>query len=71
MVRDKILLLFSEFQEKVLEVFAHDRDDYKWASVGKLPISNVCSDGVMKYIKHRSASKNSIKNKVLPNLGIQ
>ena len=28
------------------------------------PCLNVCSDGVMKYIEHRGASKNSIKNKV-------
>lgn len=52
----------------VLEVFAHE--DYKRASVGKSPILNVGSDGVMKYIEHRDASKNRIKNKVLPNLGL-
>lgn len=49
-------------------MFAYE--DYKRASAGKSPILNVCSDGVMKYIEHRGASKNSIKNKVLLNLGI-
>lgn len=68
MVRVEILLLFSKFQEMILEVFVHE--DYKRASVGKSAILNVCSDGVMKYTEHRGASKNSIKNKVLPNLGI-
>lgn len=50
-------------------MFAHK--DYKRASNGKLPILNVWAEAVMKYREYRGASENSIKNKVLPNFGIE
>lgn len=66
MVRGVTLLFFFQTPKEGTDVFAHE--DHKRASIGKSPLLNVWADRVMKYIEHTGASKNSIKNKVLPNL---
>lgn len=66
LVRDKILLLCFHISRKGTVGVCP-----LGASVGTLPILNECSDGMMKSREHRGASKNSIKNKVLPNLVLQ